>query len=570
MTKYLGLEGATQQLRRHMSRCLAVLLSGAAVLAGPGVASARRPDHSTHVHRSAQEDTRKPDFSRASAVAKAHKKHAPSSSARGSEHKADQGQGRSDARSGAKAPHKSSPRRRRQIEPDDDPIVMKRARATRPAKAGASEPRRIAERKSAPAAHTPDREIVAEGPLKTSDFLHAAHGDASEAPEAPSLTSAHTRNAAAPAPFATGTAHPSTAAPRVSPESSLSYIDERQVAENQRVAIGEALRPQESAEARTAELRAAETHAVDAPPVTRASSISSSLPPSAPTISTFAPAAAATAPRTEIATALRPVLLQPAAESTAVQPVAVSALPSERSYIASRTVEGDDTANRAPEDAARSTALGQLSHQEMATAAVAPSLPGLYSRDGHIIIPAPLKGSHEVLLHQNEMADAAGLSRIRNDRELDQMRREHRLVDFEDTDGLRINPELPERRRCARPWTVAFAVQMGRAYYAEFHEPFTISSAVRTMAFQARLQRVNGNAAATRGEAASPHLTGQAFDIGKTGLTRDEIAWLRTYLAPIIDTGKIDVEEEFRQACFHISVYPGATPHRRTQLAEIQ
>ena len=34
-----------------------------------------------------------------------------------------------------------------------------------------------------------------------------------------------------------------------------------------------------------------------------------------------------------------------------------------------------------------------------------------------------------------------------------------------------------------------------------------------------------------------------------------EIAWMRGYLLPLIEAGKIDVEEEFQQSCFHISVY---------------
>jgi hypothetical protein len=78
---------------------------------------------------------------------------------------------------------------------------------------------------------------------------------------------------------------------------------------------------------------------------------------------------------------------------------------------------------------------------------------------------------------------------------------------------------------------------------------------VRTVAVQQRLVRTNGNAAPVSGETASPHLTGEAVDIAKHGLSLAEIAWMRTYLGPLIDSGKIDVEEEFRQACFHISVY---------------
>ena len=82
-----------------------------------------------------------------------------------------------------------------------------------------------------------------------------------------------------------------------------------------------------------------------------------------------------------------------------------------------------------------------------------------------------------------------------------------------------------------------------------------MNSAVRTVAYQARLQMVNGNAAGTAGEAASPHLTGQAIDIGKRGMNATELAWMRAYLLPVMQAGKIDVEEEFHQACFHISVY---------------
>ena len=80
------------------------------------------------------------------------------------------------------------------------------------------------------------------------------------------------------------------------------------------------------------------------------------------------------------------------------------------------------------------------------------------------------------------------------------------------------------------------------------------------------LLRINGNAAPAEGDTASPHLTGQAVDIAKHGLSLAEIAWMRGYLLPLNQQGKIDVEEEFQQACFHISVYkkylpPAAAPN---------
>jgi hypothetical protein len=75
-----------------------------------------------------------------------------------------------------------------------------------------------------------------------------------------------------------------------------------------------------------------------------------------------------------------------------------------------------------------------------------------------------------------------------------------------------------------------------------------------------RLQRTNGNAAGIDGDTASPHLTGQAMDLGKRNMSMAQIAWMRSYLLPLMQAGKVDVEEEFQQACFHISVYRSYMP----------
>ena len=189
-------------------------------------------------------------------------------------------------------------------------------------------------------------------------------------------------------------------------------------------------------------------------------------------------------------------------------------------------------------------------------AAVSPAvLPDIYDRNGRLLMPAPLKGSHEVLIHQNTMAANDGLERIGDDYELDRLRAEHALISFPVSNSLHVNDDLPSNRRCARPWTVLFAADISHDFFERFHQPMTVTSAVRTVSYQARLQRVNGNAAATDGDAASPHLTGQALDLGKRGMSSAEMAWMRAYLMPLIAAGKIDVEEEFQQACFHVSVY---------------
>jgi hypothetical protein len=178
-----------------------------------------------------------------------------------------------------------------------------------------------------------------------------------------------------------------------------------------------------------------------------------------------------------------------------------------------------------------------------------------YDSQGRLILPPPLYGSREILLHQNQMADRDGLDRVRNDADLLKLRRQNKLVALPQSDALHVDQRLPENRRFSRPWTAAFLAELARDYYASFHSPLQVDSAVRTIRFQQRLIRINGNAAPAAGDTASPHLTGQAVDIAKGSLSLTQIAWMRTYLQPLIDQGKIDVEEEFQQACFHISVY---------------
>lgn len=187
-------------------------------------------------------------------------------------------------------------------------------------------------------------------------------------------------------------------------------------------------------------------------------------------------------------------------------------------------------------------------------------LPTLYNKRGRLIVPPPLKGSHEILVHQNLVADHDGLDRIQNDEDLLDMRSERLLVPLPANNALQIDERLPLNRRYCRPWTAEFLDTLARAYYAHFHNPLQVNSAVRTVEFQQHLVHINGNAAPAEGDTASPHLTGQAIDIAKHGLSLTEIAWLRGYLLPLVQEGKVDVEEEFQQSCFHISVYKKYLP----------
>ena len=181
-----------------------------------------------------------------------------------------------------------------------------------------------------------------------------------------------------------------------------------------------------------------------------------------------------------------------------------------------------------------------------------------------------MKGTHEILVHQNQMALSDGLERIQNDGQLADMRRAGLLIALPDDDSIYPNDALPLNRRFARPWTVRFLQDLARAHDARFGTPLIVTSAARTVDFQRHLVRINGNAAPPSGDIASPHLYGQAIDLAKRGMSLTEIMWLRAYLTPVEDEGKIDVEEEFQQACFHISVYRrylGALPPRRLAAA---
>lgn len=178
-------------------------------------------------------------------------------------------------------------------------------------------------------------------------------------------------------------------------------------------------------------------------------------------------------------------------------------------------------------------------------------------------MPSPLRGSYESLVRQNEKTEDDSLERIEDDADLADRIARKMLVPVPVSAQLNVNQKLPENRRYCRPWTASFLTDLARAHAAAFHGPLEVSSAVRTVEYQKQLMRVNGNATAAEGDIASPHLTGASIDIAKNVLSRKEVAWMRAWLLPLQTAGKIDVEEEFKQSCFHITVYKsyaGAAP----------
>jgi len=190
-------------------------------------------------------------------------------------------------------------------------------------------------------------------------------------------------------------------------------------------------------------------------------------------------------------------------------------------------------------------------------------------RSTRTAMPPPLRGSFESLARQNEKSEADGLERIENEDDLADRIAHKLLVPVPASSALTVNGNLPETHRYCRPWTASFLSDLAHAHAAQFHRSLEVSSAVRTVEYQKRLIGTNGNAAAAEGDIVSPHLTGATIDIVKQGMNRQELAWMRLHLLPFQQAGKIDVEEEFQQACFHITVYrsytaspPAAVPAR--------
>ncbi len=176
------------------------------------------------------------------------------------------------------------------------------------------------------------------------------------------------------------------------------------------------------------------------------------------------------------------------------------------------------------------------------------------------VMPTPLRGSLALLERQDERLKADGLEPIQDEADLTARIAHHLLTPLPLSEALTVNPELPMHHRYCRPWTARFLADLARAHEAAFHRPLEVSSAVRPVAYQEQLTRINGNAAPAEGAIFSPHEMGATVDLAKKQMSLDEIAWMRRHLLALELEGKIDVEEEFDQACFHISVYRSYFP----------
>lgn len=165
-----------------------------------------------------------------------------------------------------------------------------------------------------------------------------------------------------------------------------------------------------------------------------------------------------------------------------------------------------------------------------------------------------LRGSHDSMLRQNEEIDRLKLTRISDDQQLEELELRGDLVSLHESKAMLIAPNLEMNRRFCRPWTRAFLEDLSQAFYTQFHQPIQVTSAVRTVDQQARLQRWNHNAAPIDGDTASSHLAGLTVDIGKSPMSRKQRMWFDQYVLKLQQLGLVEAAEERRQACYHIMV----------------
>jgi hypothetical protein len=174
--------------------------------------------------------------------------------------------------------------------------------------------------------------------------------------------------------------------------------------------------------------------------------------------------------------------------------------------------------------------------------------------------------SHESLLIQNAEIDRLNLPRIRDDKQLEELKASGDLVPIVPTEALRIQPSLDPARRYCRPWTLEFLQDISEAYYKEFGQQIQVNSAVRTVQVQKKLRRHNRNAAPAKGETASSHLAGLTVDLQRRGLTKAQIKWMQNYMRPLKELGVIEPEEERRHWCFHVMVAGSYAEYRANKM----
>ena len=163
-----------------------------------------------------------------------------------------------------------------------------------------------------------------------------------------------------------------------------------------------------------------------------------------------------------------------------------------------------------------------------------------------------LKPNRASLLLQNQFIDQMGLERIGDERRLSYLVETDRLEALPIIDAVQIAPSLPSNRRYVLPMVNSFLVKLASEYYAEFHQPLQVDSAVRPVTVQKWLRRHNASAAPIHGETASSHIAGTTVDLSRHMSTK-QTRWMELRLFYYQEARKLILVEEERY-CYHIMV----------------
>lgn len=175
-----------------------------------------------------------------------------------------------------------------------------------------------------------------------------------------------------------------------------------------------------------------------------------------------------------------------------------------------------------------------------------------------------LRGGRASQARQNEMADARGLSRLKDRAELKRFIKAGLLVPVRGNESYAISKHLGSQDpgheslyRHARPWAKAFLDDVLGEGHGRFGEEFRVTSLVRTREYQRRLGKKNRNAiVGDAGWRRSAHLTGSAVDISYLDLSPEAKRWLSKRLTELERKGLVEATMEHGQACFHVMVSP--------------
>jgi len=181
-----------------------------------------------------------------------------------------------------------------------------------------------------------------------------------------------------------------------------------------------------------------------------------------------------------------------------------------------------------------------------------------------LVVPVCMRGGDRSVLSANASSQAIQNARA-NDFDLSRMRNRAMIQRFHGAGLLVRVPShtrfyylhfIPAAYRYLRPWTKLFLDRLSREYHARFGQRLRVTSLVRTVALQRRLDRRNPNAAAATGPYRSSHLTGATLDISKRFMKLRGQRWMRRVLFRLKQNGYLYAVEEFEQPTFHIMVYP--------------